>query len=722
VCGLWKEVPGFFARRFFRGFSLSAEASPELLGVGYIIGFRASAILVAGGLLSWTVLIPLVKFLGAGVPEPIFPGRVPIAEMDAWQIWGSYIRYIGAGAVAAGGVINLVRALPTIISSFRDSVKSLRAGRAGAGDADLALRTERDLPITLVAGGSAVLVVGLWVLLSVDVNPGHIWGNAVASLLIVLYGFFFVTVSSRVVGMIGSSNNPISGDTITTLMGTCLLFVLVGWTGHAWAAVALSIGAVVCIAAANAGATSQDLKTGFLVGATPRAQQIGLIIGVTASVLVIGVTLRTMNSAYHTIEKVEVQGVLVHKEDPRGENIDYRGKRYQIVYFDDESSGLPPGKYLFGDGGVIRWRYVDGIGGRTLAAPQARLMSLVIDGILNQKLPWALVLLGIFIGITMELCGVQALPFAVGVYLPMSTTTPVFLGGVMKLVADRLRRGGPVADEEASEGMLFSSGLIAGGALMGIGVAALILGSARSEGLANALEAVRGDGLRIEADGVTVDGQPMLRGQTIDVRSHWFEHDVLQPDGSTVKKRELLPARRIDGKWQPFESLRVAAEGATEVIDYDPEVRARTVEIRPVDTWDAPLTADNAGVGVGEAKLARWLVDEGATVAWGQTVAELTVKRGAPPVPVQARQGGRLRARTVAVGGTVKVHDAIGILELAEPPIGAGKPPPPTPRRRIVVEPRPGSDGAALAMFLLLCAILVWSALPHGGRSGAAAS
>jgi OPT oligopeptide transporter protein len=533
-----------------------------------------------------------------------------------------------------------------------------------------------------------------------------------------------VTVSSRVVGMIGSSNNPISGDTITTLMGTCLLFVLVSWTGHAYAAVALSIGAVVCIAAANAGATSQDLKTGFLVGATPRAQQIGLMIGVTVSVLIIGVTLRGMNEAYHTIEPAQAPGYVVPAGAKKADPIDYRGRTYPVVYVSDaqDAAGLADGKYLVDETGHVAFRYVDGIGGRTLAAPQARLMSLVIDGILNQKLPWTLVLLGIFIGIVMELCGVHTLPFAVGVYLPLSTTTPVFFGGLMKLVADKLiaRRTGagkPSSDDEASEGMLFSSGLIAGGALMGVGVAALILASAKSAPLANALEALRGDGVKaaVPADvKVTVDGEPLAAGDVMAVRSRWFDNEVTQPDGSVIRKRELLPAHLVGAEWKPFQSVKVevsagADHDATEV-EYDPEARARSIKFERVDTWDSPVLVESLGPGVSEGVLNKWLQPEGAEVGFGAPLA--TVETPAGPITIKAGQAGRVGRHEVAEGGKVPVRGSIATLELPDPPVGAGKAPPPTPRRRVVVEPRPGSNATALGFFLLLCAVLVWSALP----------
>jgi biotin carboxyl carrier protein len=372
------------------------------------------------------------------------------------------------------------------------------------------------------------------------------------------------------------------------------------------------------------------------------------------------------------------------------------------------------------------YRYVDGIGGRTLSAPQARLMSLVISGILNQKLPWTLVLLGIFIGIVVELCGVHALPFAVGVYLPLSTTTPVFFGGLMKLISDRLarrtRRAAP-ADEEASEGMLFSSGLIAGGALMGIGVAALILGSGRLMPLANSLEALRADGLHLAMPTdalVTVDGQPVTGNATLPARSRWFERELVQPDGTTVKKRELVPALEVGGRWRPFEAIQLEVttakgERQSEVIEYDPEARARTVRFSPVEVWRVPVVAASLGRGVGTGTLARWLADEGAEVAFGQPLARVETPAG--PVEVKAPQAGRLQVRQIAAGAPVEVGAAIGTLELTNPPIGVGRPPLPASARRILVEPRPASDDAAMLIFLILCAVLVWSSFPRRGAA-----
>jgi hypothetical protein len=427
------------------------------------------------------------------------------------------------------------------------------------------------------------------------------------------------------------------------------------------------------------------------------------MVGVIASTLVIGVTLNAMNEAYHTIEPAKAnESFTVPAEARPAGNIDYRGKTYSMVFLDDveDAAGLPNGKYLV-ENGKVAFRYVDGIGGRTLSAPQARLMSLVVSGILNQKLPWTLVLLGIFIGIVMELCGVHALPFAVGLYLPLSTTTPVFFGGLMKLVADKLTarrlKRPPASDEEASEGMLFSSGLIAGGALMGVGIAGLILASGRSQPLANALEALRGDGIRFELRsdcGVKAAGRLYSDGDQMKVRSRWFEHDIVQPDGSTVKKRELLPAIETNEGYRPFETLQFAAACLDKshdaiVVEYEADTRARTLKFTPVDTWATPLSGD----------VKEWLVKEGAYVDYKQPLAKL-----ADGSELKAPQSGQLH----------QLSEKGATLETRDPPAGQLKPADPTPRKRLVLTPRPGSDLFAMAAFLLLCAILVWSALPKG--------
>ena len=510
--GLWNDTPDYKFGKWYQGGSVSGEITPELLGVGYIIGYRISAIMVAGGVLTYLVFIPLISYLGQFMPDVvIFPSTVPISKMDPAAIRGAYVRYIGAGAVATGGILNVIRALPVIVDSFRSSVAEMRAPKggphpyrdSGAPVAEGRARTDRDMPIQLVAGGSFAIVVFLWLTLTFAINPGHAIANAFAAVLMVVFGFLFVTVSSRLVGEIGSSSNPISGMTIATLMATCLIFVLIGWTGGAFAAVALCIGAVVCIGSANAGATSQDLKTGYLLGATPSRQQVGLMLGVTFSTLVIGLTMSFMDKAYtqtvpaeaksihYTFRAEEADGPKVAPGDvsalrPRGEA--ERKKIEDVIATQGlvrknviGSKDLPDGAYLVGAQDHQVYFVIErGIGGEKLPAPQGQLMATVINGILNQKLPWNLILIGVFAALVLELCGIKSLPFAVGVYLPLSTTSPIFIGGVVKKLVD-WRQGRKDGDEEgeASTGVLYSSGLIAGGALAGLAVAIVAMMNAQ---------------------------------------------------------------------------------------------------------------------------------------------------------------------------------------------------------------------------------------------------
>jgi putative OPT family oligopeptide transporter len=383
----------------FPNATMNIDISPEYMGVGYVIGPRIAGVMFAGGVLSWLVLLPLLSIMGnyMTVPFPPVPASgLRIDQMSPNQLWSAYIRYTGAGAVLAAGLITLARTVPTIISSFRDSMKDFGSKDAGASR----VRTERDMPMLVVLGGTALLA--LFLILA----PGlPTQGNIVASILVIVFGFFFVTVSSRIVGLIGSSSNPISGMTIATLILTCTIFVALGWTGEWYSPIALCVGAVVCIAAANAGATSQDLKTGYIVGATPIYQQYGLMIGVVASALIIG---------------------------------------YTTLYL----------------------QRVFGIGSESLPAPQATLMSTIIKGLLSQNLPWGLVLTGVFIAVTLELCGIHSLSFAVGSYLPIATTAPIFAGGLVRAYVER--KTGAAEESEVGSGTLFSSGLIAGGSLAGI--------------------------------------------------------------------------------------------------------------------------------------------------------------------------------------------------------------------------------------------------------------
>ncbi len=492
--GLWNDTPEYRFGKSYSGGSVAGEITPELLGVGYIIGYRISAIMVAGGVLTYLVFIPLISYLGQYMPGiTIFPGTIPIAKMDPGAVREAYVRYIGAGAVATGGILNVLRAMPVIVDSLRSSIAEMRGG--GDGAATSKLRTDRDMPIGLVAAGSLAIVAFLWVVLSFFLNPGHALANGFAAVLMVVFGFLFVTVSSRLVGEIGSSSNPISGMTIATLMATCLIFVVVGWTGGAFAAVALAIGAVVCIASANAGATSQDLKTGFLLGATPSKQQVGLMLGVTFSTLVIGLTMSFMDRAYtstvpaaaksieYTFTDADLVGATpVPTKDVAG--LRPRDEKVKAALERDAAEGLlrknvigskdlPDGVYLAGARDHhVRYIVQRGIGGDKLPAPQGQLMATVINGILNQKLPWNLILIGVFAALVLELCGIKSLPFSVGVYLPLSTTSPIFAGGLVKKIVDwKLGVKEDAEEGEASPGVLFSSGLIAGGALAGLAVA-----------------------------------------------------------------------------------------------------------------------------------------------------------------------------------------------------------------------------------------------------------
>jgi putative OPT family oligopeptide transporter len=416
ILGLWKETPTWSAARdsAYPRATVASDVTPEYLGVGYIIGPRIAGVLVAGGVLGYLVMIPLISLFGDGLTSPLAPGAKLISEMSFNEVRTNYVRYIGAGAVAAAGLITLIKTLPTIVSAFKESFKSLKDLKAGVSQS----RTERDIPITWVLAGSAVLVA---IVASLPNLPSSgVLSRVFMGLLVVVFGFFFVTVSSRIVGIIGTSSNPVSGMTIATLMGTCLLFVSMGWTGDAYQAIALCVGGMVCIAASNAGNTSQDLKTGYIVGATPRAQQYGLMIGVATSAIAVGWTLRLIDNA--------------QVSDP-----------------------IVPGH---------------AIGSSEYPAPQANLMATIIRGLLAQDLPWGFVFAGMAIAVVIELCGVKSLSFAVGLYLPLSTTMPIFIGGALRGLVDR-KSEHKGADEEVSSGMLYAAGLVAGGSLVGVLIAAL---------------------------------------------------------------------------------------------------------------------------------------------------------------------------------------------------------------------------------------------------------
>ncbi|HVQ24022.1 MAG TPA: oligopeptide transporter, OPT family [Planctomycetota bacterium] len=505
----WKDTPEKVFGSPFNAGSISAEISPELLGVGYIIGPRIASIMCAGGVLAYLVLIPAIKFFGAGLAEPLAPETTRlIKDMTPGQIRGAYVLYIGAGAVAAGGIISLARSLPTIWHGLREGLKDFRGGAAARATM---LRTDRDLSMKLVLMGSFALVAVIALANPLYVGGTGITARIVASILIVVLGFLFVTVSSRLTGEIGSSSNPISGMTVATLLVTCLAFLAIGWTGSAYYVTALSIGAIVCIASSNGGTTSQDLKTGFLVGATPRNQQIAILIGALASAVALGPILLTLNSSGAvylprvsqepvadatggtTLAPVENwpadlrfdRATLTDKET-------YEGREY-FVRHHTEPGAAAATKYLVDETGTPQLLVDPVINGthhftadglhevKKFDAPKATLMSYIIKGILNRELPWGLVLLGVMIAVVLEMSGIASLAFAVGVYLPLSSSSPILLGGLIRLLVDRFIRkkhaGKQLTEEELtaegdkSPGVLMASGYIAGGAIAGILIA-----------------------------------------------------------------------------------------------------------------------------------------------------------------------------------------------------------------------------------------------------------
>ena len=555
----WKDTPSKVFGAPFKAGSLAAEISPALLGVGYIIGPRIASIMCAGGVLAYLVLIPAIKFFGEGMTTALPPGTVPISEMDPNAIRGAYVLYIGAGAVAAGGIISLFRSLPTIWHGLKGGLSDLRGGQSATSNLP---RTDQDLSMKIVVGGILVLIAMIMILPQL-----HLQFNLLGAILIIAFGFLFVTVSSRLTGEIGSSSNPISGMTVATLLLTCLIFLIVGWSGPSYYVTALSIGGIVCIAASNGGTTSQDLKTGFLVGATPKYQQVAILIGALASALILGPILLRLNdqstvyvpqTTFKAVKEgpqvdaaaagalpvftettlpagggnfrllkneaganavaglepgeylVDANGRVVHQvernfpatlradmsklgpaEKVKGGLVVPDNNSYATWHKIAEKDG-PPGKYLVDAQGVPVY-YVDpGINGthRTTPdgssvtkydAPKATLMSYIIKGILNQQLPWGLVLLGVMIAIVLEMAGIPSLAFAVGVYLPLSSSSPIFIGGMVRWLVDKylrvkfakkkLTEEEFVAETDKSPGVLMASGYIAGGALAAVFIA-----------------------------------------------------------------------------------------------------------------------------------------------------------------------------------------------------------------------------------------------------------
>lgn len=382
-----------FEIKSYKGSGIGADVLPALAGVGYICGPKVSSYLLAGGTVGWFVMMPLITLFGGDLV--LYPATAPVSELGVWGIWGSFIRYIGAGAVAAGGVISLIKSLPLIVKTFRDAMKGFGKNAKG-GD-----RTSTDLPMIAVVLGVGIIAIALWLIPAIPVT-------LLGAIVIVIFGFFFATVSSRMVGLIGSSNNPVSGMAIATLLIATMILKATGYVGMTGMIAAITIGSVICIIAAIAGDTSQDLKTGYIVGATPYKQQIGELIGVVASAIAIGGVLYLLNAAW-------------------------------------------------------------GYGSTELPAPQATLMKMVVEGVMGSNLPWTLVFAGVFMAVVVEILGIPVLPFAVGLYLPIHLSTPIMAGGLIRLYFDKKK----MANEEerkhkVENGILYSSGLIAGEGLVGI--------------------------------------------------------------------------------------------------------------------------------------------------------------------------------------------------------------------------------------------------------------
>jgi putative OPT family oligopeptide transporter len=484
----WKDTVNFIFNAPLKAGSAGAEISPELLGVGYIIGPRIAMTMAAGGVLSYMLLIPMIKFFGELLSVPVAPGTMLIKDMGPDDIRSAYVLYIGAGAVAAGGLISLVRSMPTIWHGLKGGLSGIGKGSS----ADTSLRTDQDIPLKWVVIGCLAIIAVI-----TFATPLHM--NLLGALLILVFGFLFSTVSSRLTGEVGSSSNPISGMAVATLLFTCLIFLVMGWTGGQYYVTALSVGAIVCIAASNAGTTSQDLKTGYLVGSTPRLQQYAILAGALASALILGPILLKLNDASTVyVPAAQVAPGLTVDASKLNGTAQLQGPQaasdhntYKVWHKTDTVGG-PAGKYLVGADGKVAYLVDPGINGqfnkrpdgtevKKYDAPKAVLMSYIIKGILDQQLPWTLVLFGVMISVVLEMAGIQSLAFSVGVYLPLVSTLPIAIGGMVRWAVDRRNNKLPqyakLSDEELqaagdrSSGTLLASGYIAGGALAGIIIA-----------------------------------------------------------------------------------------------------------------------------------------------------------------------------------------------------------------------------------------------------------
>jgi putative OPT family oligopeptide transporter len=514
---LWPEEPGqnlFWKAggrtEGLKGAALGGDLAPEMMGVGYLIGPRIACMMMAGAVLSFFVIGPLIATIGEGLNQPVAPAQSQIDEktgedkglirnMEPGDIYKYYLRYIGAGAVAAGGIISMCRALPLIVGSIVSGLRDLRSSTAGGPGA---VRTERDMPMSVVVFGSLALVLALAAV--PQLGLGLTLQGILGAIMILLFGFLFVTVSSRLTGEVGSSSNPISGMTIATLLLTCLIFVLVGRRDVSAMLTSLSVAGVVCIASSNGGTTSQDLKTGYLVGATPKFQQWAILVGALTSAIVIGGTMLVLNAGgtHYTNKGFANVVVPVPADAPRQKvgqpHESEDSKEYRVVYLSEGQvrgvpdsrrvEGVPDGWYLVDDEGHLSYKidvpikreaaFMDNgkKAPEPFKAPQPQLFALIIEGILGGKLQWGLVLTGALVAVAMELMGIGALPVAVGMYLGLSTATPIFLGGLLRWATDRWRGvSASEAETETSPGVLLSSGYIAGGTLCGLLIGFLIM-------------------------------------------------------------------------------------------------------------------------------------------------------------------------------------------------------------------------------------------------------
>src|SRR5258705_608107 len=463
--GFFKDIPERILGKWYHGGSLSVEVGPELLGVGYIIGTRIAMIMGAGGILSSLVLMPAIKLFGSSATSPIYPATTLIKDMSTDDVWHQYILYIGAGAVAAGGIISLFKSLPTIVGGAMRGMRSLSGTRGGAGP----LRTDRDLPLWVVGVGSPLLVIVCALVPSFKIN-------VLGAVLLLVLGFLFVTVSSGLTGEVGSSSNPISGMTVATLLITSLIFLALGWVTPPYKVAALSIAAIACIAISNGGTPSQDLKTGYLVGATPSRQQIAILVGALSSALLLGFVILKLNDAGTVFAARSSPNVRFSQSDStgtkerlRGPDADRDRNEYDVVWLREPRGEVPAGKYLVDTGGHIKYLEDPGINGKLdtrdngekvkakFSAPKPVLMSFIIEGIMTQRLPWGLVLIGVFISGGLEVVGMAGLAVGVGRYLPLSPDPPIMVGGIVRYVADRTAARKLTGTEaESGPGILFA--------------------------------------------------------------------------------------------------------------------------------------------------------------------------------------------------------------------------------------------------------------------------